>query len=73
LKSIVRIGERLPLHRGATGLVFMAALPEQKLATVLDQLPEELVPRRELLREQMSGGVLPHHHGSHQSLSRPRT
>lgn len=54
LKSIVRIGERLPLHRGATGLVFMAALPEQKLTTILDNLPEELVARRELVREQIA-------------------
>ncbi len=55
LRYTLRLGERLPLHVGAIGLVLTAAMPEEELRRFMDQLGEirlatgETLAKEELL------------------------
>ncbi|MHB8992833.1 MAG: IclR family transcriptional regulator domain-containing protein, partial [Chloroflexota bacterium] len=50
----LQIGQRLPLHLGASGRVLAAAMPEEELLQLLDQLREaRLVSGETLSREDL--------------------
>ncbi|MHB0871330.1 MAG: IclR family transcriptional regulator [Chloroflexota bacterium] len=54
LRYSLQIGQRLPLHLGASGRVLAAAMPEEELLQLLDQLREaRLVSGETLSREDL--------------------
>lgn len=54
LRYTIRIGQRLPLHLGAAGLVLAAAMPEAELLQLLDRLGEMRLATGDLLtRDQL--------------------
>lgn len=53
LRYTIRVGQRLPLHVGASGLVLAAAMPEEALKQLLDQLGEVRLATGETLPKEM--------------------
>lgn len=53
LRYSIRVGQRLPLHLGASGLVLAAAMPEVELQQLLDQLGETRLATGETLTREM--------------------
>ncbi len=53
LRYSIRIGQRLPLHVGASGLVLASAMPESELQQLLDQLGEIRLATGETLSKEM--------------------
>ncbi len=54
LKSIVRVGERLPLFRGSTGLAFLAWMSEDRVNSLLSDATDDVRDQEPAIREEVA-------------------